>query len=422
MLVCPMQVVLSATDSVPTNASDYKYSPLVMADTVVYRGRFGVYALPALDTSPQPTDTHTATATAGSLSELPAQTGAAAATAASQSQLPAQRHTASHPYTVADDNKPAIPPKLRYTFHLPVGLESQSWDWLELKAGRLLFQVSVPRQSDGESDNRLSRLSLSRLWSRFKRRVGAQPVSGRIGGGVDPPLASTWLFALDASNGTAYWALATNMSLSPRTPRTTPHEWARGGLLLVDGCRAPLDEAAAAAAAAGGADAVAGRATARPAMRLLSWRPLSHVLSTRRTTHIRTSTHTNTDSTVTATLSGDPAPSGDGGKSGEGGDSGAHAPTRTPTSTDAAVLNTRSGDDKGDSGQSGEGGPSESGEGENDLPGEDVGEGTSCCLFAVSVESGSVAWRHCFDMDRACASGVSRRTATWIVYALLGCL
>ncbi len=50
---------------------------------------------------------------------------------------------------------------------------------------------------------------------------------------------------------------------------------------------------------------------------------------------------------------------------------------------------------------------------------EDLGDGTSCCLLAVVADSGKLAWRHCFDLDQACASGIARHTATTIVYVLL---
>lgn len=47
------------------------------------------------------------------------------------------------------------------------------------------------------------------------------------------------------------------------------------------------------------------------------------------------------------------------------------------------------------------------------------GPGTQCCMFAVSLATGKLEWQHCYDMDRACAAGIGRHTATTIVYGLL---
>ncbi len=47
------------------------------------------------------------------------------------------------------------------------------------------------------------------------------------------------------------------------------------------------------------------------------------------------------------------------------------------------------------------------------------GSGMVCTLYAVSLADGSVAWAQTFDLDRACASALRRRTATYIVYGLL---
>lgn len=58
-------------------------------------------------------------------------------------------------------------------------------------------------------------------------------------------------------------------------------------------------------------------------------------------------------------------------------------------------------------------------DGVNEAGGDEMLQGTACCIYALSVATGAVEWRHCFDLDRACGAGLARDTATTIVYALL---